>query len=42
MIKGITEMQLLYSKIPGFKYTIETFLSGVDAMPMVDLMMPDF
>jgi len=42
MIKRVTEMQLVYSEIPGFKYTIETFLSGVDAMPIVGLMMPDF
>lgn len=41
MIKRIAEMQLAYSEIPGFKYKIETFLSGIDAMPMVGLMMPD-
>ncbi|MFX0036003.1 MAG: hypothetical protein ACFE9I_10235 [Candidatus Hermodarchaeota archaeon] len=41
MIKRISEMQLAYSEIPGFKYTIETFLSGIDAMPMVGLMMPE-
>jgi len=41
MIKRIAEMQLAYSEIPGFKYTLETFLSGIDAMPMVGLMMPD-
>lgn len=41
MIKRISEMQLAYSEIPGFKYKVENFLSGIDAMPMIGLMMPD-
>lgn len=41
IIKRITEMQLAYSEIEGFKYKVETFLTGVDAMPMVGLRMPD-
>ena len=41
MIKRITEMNLAYSDIEGYSYKIETFLSGIDAMPMVGLMMPD-
>jgi len=41
MIKRITEMNLAYSDIEGYCYKIETFLSGIDAMPMVGLMMPD-
>ena len=41
MIKRISEMQLAYGDIKGFKYKVETFLSGVDAMPMIGLMMPD-
>ncbi len=41
MLERITRMNLVYSEIQGFKYKVETFLSGVEAMPMVGLMMPD-
>ena len=41
ILKRITEMQLAYSEIEGFKYKVETYLTGVDAMPMVGLRMPD-
>lgn len=41
MLKRITEMQLAYSEIKGFKYKVETYLTGVDAMPMVGLRMPE-
>jgi len=41
MLKRITEMNLAYSDIKGYSYKIETLLSGIDAMPMVGLMMPD-
>ncbi|MFX1568661.1 MAG: hypothetical protein ACFFCV_09865 [Promethearchaeota archaeon] len=41
MIKRITKMNLIYSDVPGYSYKIETFVSGVDALPMVGLSMPE-
>lgn len=41
MLKRITKMNLIYSNVPGFSYKIETFLSGVDALPMIGLSMPE-
>ncbi|MFW9999649.1 MAG: hypothetical protein ACFE9Q_00345 [Candidatus Hodarchaeota archaeon] len=41
LLKRITEMQLAYSEIEGFRYKVETFLTGLDAMPMVGLRMPE-
>jgi len=32
---------LAYIEIEGYKYKVDTFLSGVDAMPMIGLTMPE-
>ena len=41
LIKRSTEIQLLYADIEGYKSRVETFLSGVEALPMVGLEMPE-
>lgn len=41
MLKRITNMNLIYSDVPGYSYKIETFISGVDALPMIGLSMPE-
>ena len=39
--KRSTEQQLLYADIEGMKFRVDTFISGVEAMPMVGLEMPE-
>jgi len=34
-------MQLMYADIEGIKFKVQTFLSGIDALPMVGLEMPE-
>ncbi len=41
LIKRATEIQVLYRDIEGMKFRVETFLSGVEAMPMIGLKMPE-
>ncbi len=41
VIKRATEQQLLYRDIEGMKFRVETFFSGVEAMPMIGLKMPE-
>jgi hypothetical protein len=41
VLKRATEQQLLYADIDGMKFRVDTFFSGVEAMPMVGLEMPD-
>ncbi|MFX1571096.1 MAG: hypothetical protein ACFFCV_22380 [Promethearchaeota archaeon] len=41
VLKRATEQQLLYADIEGMKFKVDTFFSGVEAMPMVGLEMPE-
>lgn len=41
MLKRATEQQLLYADIEGIKFTVDAYFSGVEAMPMVGLQMPE-
>ncbi|MFX0030901.1 MAG: hypothetical protein ACFE8B_16930 [Candidatus Hermodarchaeota archaeon] len=41
LIKRIVKMNLAYSKVEGFYYKIETYLSGAEALPMIGLSMPE-
>ena len=40
ILKRISEIQLTYTQIEGYKYKVKTFLTGIDAMPMVGLTIP--
>lgn len=41
VIKRATEQQILYADIEGMKFRVDTYFSGVEAMPMVGLEMPE-
>ena len=41
VLKRATEQQLLYFDIEGMNFKVETFFSGVEAMPMIGLEMPE-
>jgi len=41
VIKRATEQQLLYRDIEGMKFKLQTFFSGVEALPMIGLEMPE-
>ncbi len=34
LIKGITQIQVLYRDIEGMKFRVETYFSGAEALPM--------
>jgi hypothetical protein len=40
-IARISEVMLFYAEIEGYKYEIETLMSGVEAMPLIGLKMPE-
>jgi len=41
VFKRASKMQLMYADIEGIKFKVQTFLSGIDALPMVGLEMPE-
>lgn len=40
-MKHISKVQMEYFKIEGIKFEVEHYLSGVDAMALVGMMMPE-
>ena len=40
-IKILTESMLKFSEVEGYSYTMETLLSGSEAMPMIGMKMPE-
>ena len=41
LMKRIIAQQLLYENIEGLKFKSDTYFSGVEALPMVGLQMPE-
>jgi len=35
------EVMLFYAEVEGYKYEIETLISGIEAMPVIGLKMPE-
>ncbi len=40
MVNRLNQQMLMFTSIEGYKYKMETFTSGVDAMPLVGLELP--
>ncbi|MFX0057701.1 MAG: hypothetical protein ACFE85_07010 [Candidatus Hodarchaeota archaeon] len=41
VLKRAVEQQLLYRDIEGMKFKVDTYFSGVEALPMIGLKMPE-
>ena len=40
-MKLLTKSMLIFSEIEGYSYTMETLLSGAEALPMLGMKMPE-
>jgi len=40
-LKRTAEAMLMYGEIEGFRYSIDTYLSGTECMPMIGLEVPE-
>lgn len=40
-MKHISQVEMEYFKIEGIKFNVETYLSGVDAMSLIGMKMPE-